>query len=190
MTLNNLSFDSNNGTGLSVDFGGAVIAQDITATNNGVGGVDGFGAEFIADNLTISGTNEFSDNLEFGISAIIGGDITLSNLVANGNGAGGFGNGAEIVSTSGAVDLSGLNQFNDNNNTGLYISASGVIHVDNVTADNNGSGNLSGFGAEFVGSSLELSGNNEFNSNYEFGINANITGTSSNVVANQNGSNT
>lgn len=191
VTLNNLSFNNNNLTGLSVDSGGAIIAQDITATNNGAGGVSGSGAEFVADSLILSGSNEFSDNLGIGITANIGGNITITNLVANSNGAGsGYAAGAELVSTSGSVDLSGINQFNDNNNTGLYIFAGNIIQADNITANNNGMGNASGYGTELVASSLELSGINEFNSNFQSGISVTVTGdmSLSNVVANQNGS--
>jgi hypothetical protein len=135
-------FTGNGDTGLYVNADGAITAQNITANDNGAGHSYGYGAEFNGSSLDISGTNVFNGNSESGVYADIQGDIAISDITANSNGvAGGYGAGAELISSSGSVILNGSNTFDGNLSEGLAVDAPNGISISGTQLINNlGSG--------------------------------------------------
>ena len=130
-------FNDNKDTGLYVKTTGVVDAQNVTAGNNGVGVSYGAGAEVYASKLTLSGANVFNGNKESGLFADVDGDITITNITANGNGMGNhYGAGAELYSL-GNVLISGSNDFNDNFSEGLAVDAQGSVTISGTQILNN-----------------------------------------------------
>ena len=101
------------------------------------------------------------------------GDIALDEVSSINN----SGNGAELTSL-GSVTLTGVNIFDDNDDTGLYISATDDIDVENLSADGNGAGGIAGNGAELysMSGSVTLSGVNTFEDNFDAGLYVEATG--------------
>jgi hypothetical protein len=100
----------------------------ILATNNGRHGVYMNGVE----SVTLSGNNNFGQNINSGLYIDSGGAVTLSgmnNFVKNGN-------AGLIVDSKGYVTLSGTNHFNGNM-TGLFVVNSGNVDLIGVQASNN-----------------------------------------------------
>ncbi len=139
VTLTGVSqFIGNSDTGLYIAADSVVAAQNITANNNGAGNSYGYGAEFNAGTLNLFGTNVFNGNNESGLYAATNGDMTLSNITASGNGAGGgYGAGAELISSSGNVFLDGVNLFAGNLSEGLVVEAANGISISNTSIINN-----------------------------------------------------
>jgi hypothetical protein len=146
VTINQITIDGTNSIGLEIQTAGDVSLNDIFSNNN--------------------------DDAGLSVDAI--GDIDINNLTASSNGAGGaFGNGAELNSSTGSVTLIGINTFEDNLETGLFVDVGGDIDIENITASGNGAGGVSGNGAELSSSagSVTLTGvNNIFEDNLETGL--------------------
>lgn len=151
VVINDSTFNGNgNGHGLLVTSAGTITAKNLSAIGNG-----GYGA--ILDNsvvpaakaVTLTGSNNFKFNLGGdGLYVASVGAITLSNITAIGNVGG---SGAYIDNCLGfdlnefclngvasAVTLKGVNVFNDNGWDGLRVWSPGVITVNGVTANANG----------------------------------------------------
>jgi len=178
-------FNSNLSSGLYADSGGDINLESITANANSINGAD----LTTTQSLFITGTNVFNSNNNSGLSVFADGGIAVENLTANSNGTGGvFGIGAEFY-TLGNFTLTGINNFNDNNNSGLYVDADGTTIVENIIANNNGVGGY-GNGAEFYTiSTFTLTGTNEFLNNNNSGLYVDADGsiTAENITANDNG---
>jgi hypothetical protein len=163
-------FDNNTGTGLYVEAAGNITVENASASGNGL-----YGAELIGSNSNISmtGTNIFNGNYYSGLYVEAGGgDVSVEGITANNNGAGGtYGGGAEF-SVLNKFTMSGVNVFNGNRNTGLYVEAAGDITAENVTAVGNGVSGAYGAGAEFYSLTGEfaLAGLNVFNANNADGV--------------------
>ncbi len=146
---NNISF--NTGGGLYIESLGAIKANNLTAIFNGDNGA-------VLDNnwngttgsVTITGFANTSMNGIRGLAIYSRGTVTTSNLTANSNGPATsalsdetFYDGVFIANSTDPaklmnVTLLGVNQFNDNWNSGLQISSYGVVVLNNITANNNG----------------------------------------------------
>ena len=161
-------FTNNLNSGLVVDAFTNIMLDNITASNNGLTGA----SLNSSGSLSLFGINIFSNNAETGLYAEVVGDIDAENISAENNGViSGLGGGAEFY-TLANFSLSGTNFFSNNNNTGLYIEATGgEIIAENITASNNGFGSGGGNGVEaYALSNFTLSGISEFNGNYADGL--------------------
>jgi hypothetical protein len=195
-------FSGNNLSGLNIISEGAITLSNVTATDNGITGLNGYGVGLDNDNdplkmnnITISGTSNFSGNYFGGIIVNTRGSISLNNITASNNLNGA---GAELYNTlteGKTVTFSGTNVFNGNDLQGLYIESKGAVTLNNVTAKLNGIAgsnagavvtNSSSTAAQFV----KLNGTNTFNENGATGlvINSNGVITTNNVTASDNGS--
>ncbi len=182
------SFTYNTDGGLVITSNGAIVLSNVTATNSSSNrGVDlnnTYSTNLIPKPVTISGTNVFSNNYNYGLSINSYGAVTVNNITAETNGAGANVGGVSInnsgasAATPAAVTLSGVNKFLYNFNTGLSVQSIGAITLSNVTAQSNGSGpwgsgvgmgaNLNNSGGTNAG--VTLSGINAFNYNYSTGL--------------------
>lgn len=124
-------------------------------------------------------------------------DIALKNITSNGNGGKGVYlnncNGVMLDCTGiGHVTVSGTNTFNGNTGFGMEVYAAGDINVNNITANNNGSGvALRNFFNP--GGDINVTGTNTFNNNddgYEGGVGLGAQSNGqinlNNVTANKN----
>lgn len=136
-----LTANNNGNYGLSIYSEGAVTLTNLTTNNNGVGGVliDNSGAT-AAQAVTITGYNFMSGNSGASADGLViysKGAVTLNNITAGVNGD----YGVYIDNTYGtapaAVNIKGVNAFNDNGNVGLYVVSRGAINAYNVTANTN-----------------------------------------------------
>ncbi|MGD0610606.1 MAG: hypothetical protein ABSB41_03755 [Anaerolineales bacterium] len=195
LTGSSNQFNSNQ-FGLTIHSLGNITLNSVTANYNS--GDPGTGMPYLAsgaalDNcqystkctgtgkLTLTGTNTFEDNDRSGLVAWSGGTITISNLLADGNGHDSVTPGGEGAFLSNAwattprsVTLTGTNSFSNNYNDGLDVQSLGAIAVSNITADTNTIGNgvnLSNFYTGAAGSEI-VNGMNTFDSNGSDGLDA------------------
>jgi hypothetical protein len=164
LTGNNV-FDANSNSGLYIESSGDMDLQNITATRNGSS--LGSGAELYSlGSVNISGTNIFDRNAASGLLIDAEVDINAQNISATGNGVGGVsGYGAEMYTNVGNVVMTGLNVFNSNLSSGLYIESGDGIDIKNVTANyNNGGAEL------YAQGNVTISGLNTFLSNTADGL--------------------
>jgi len=128
---------------------GTITLNNITADSNS----EGYGATITnstnGKGVTLTGTNVFDNNYLDGLNINIKGAVLLNNITANCNGynlgCSGTGTGSTglVVDNSTAspaqtVTLTGVNNFNNNNEDGLDITSAGAISASNVTASYNG----------------------------------------------------
>lgn len=170
-------FTDNEGNGLSIITFGAIKANNLHANSN-----DGLGAYLFnsgagtSQAVTLTGTNEFKYNGSLGLSISSKGQITLNNISANSNGNVGASLNNIISPTAAGVTLTGTNYLNDNFYTGIIVQSSGIVTMNNVTANGNGASNSSGYGMSISNGGLvnfkgvTLTGNNFFSNNYEDGL--------------------
>ena len=163
ITINDLIIMGASGTGLSVDTGGNVSLEDL----------------------------ELTGNADAGLYVNSGGVVTAENITANNNGLVSLsGYGAEIIGSE--FHLNGTNEFSGNYESGLFVSTTGDIVTNNLTASNNGSSGYA-VGAELYSAAgnVDLLGVNQFTDNYNNGLyveafNGSFTGE--NITASSNGS--
>ncbi len=228
VTVNNITLDGTGATTtipansvyalLRVDTTGDVILSDIDARNSDSTGVMIY-SYYGTQSITVTGTNNFSNNTNYGIQAVVIGDVSVNNITANNNLNS---NGISLVSTNGNITvtgtttanenggnglnisysgsgngnitLNGTNTFNGNNNSGLYINnlGSGNISLSNITANENAGGH----GFELDGANtnnFSLTGTNIFNNNNRYGAFVYLPSggevTLENITASGNGDN-
>jgi hypothetical protein len=196
------SFSSNFGSGLLVDSRGAISAYSLNASGNGTVGIDSgailnnaYGGATSGVTLTVFGN--FNGNYFNGLVVQSHGAIKLNTVTAhsNLNGEGAhldncIWNGSNCEGLGG-VALTSFNEFDNNKVTGLFISSTGLISLNELNAN----GTTNGKGAEInnaysgFSSGVMLTGANNFNSNYDTGLDINSNGTLSlnNLTANSNG---
>lgn len=202
-------FGSNTGSGLQVFSDGTVTVTSVVALNNGDDGVyiDNSTAKsptapnpYVAKLVTVNGTNFFSHNGGNGLKIISNGAVTLNAITANYNGEKGadVDNRLNYVSSglTSAVSVIGVNNFYNNGKDGLYIKSAGKITTNNLTAINNGTGAVSGYGVYLDNASVIdtkpqpvlLNGVNVFNQNLQNGLQIYSKGAVSlySVTANNN----
>lgn len=198
-TLVNSAFDNNTfftntpggdvfgGSGLEVQSGTSVSLNNVNADGNYL-----FGADLTAGTTLSITDSTFSNNDAFtshaiaegyGLDATANGNITLTNVTANGN----YLFGADVTSTTGTFNLQTGSFSSNQTDSGLYATSSGMLTLNMVTASNNGS---SGAILE-SNTSVDVS-NSTFNNNsgpiYAAGVEVSSPGTAtlSNVTANSN----
>jgi hypothetical protein len=134
--------------GLIISSQGAITLNNITASLNGI---PGFNAGAVIENngassaqfVKLNGTNVFNENGATGLVINSKGAITTNNVTANENGSTGAFINNSYLGMTGGVTMTGVNNFLDNDGTGLQVTSHGVVSLSKVTADNNG---LSGSG--------------------------------------------
>jgi hypothetical protein len=203
-------FTNNGGNGLEVISKGLITVANLVGKNN-----DGYGAILdntdsgpsLPQNLSLSGTNSFSNNDYTGLKALSYGIITISNLSAVSNGTAsilGQGYGAYVQNywdgvtpadhpatiTAKQVTLSGLNTLSSNFDDGLNVTTKGAFIGNAITANSNGGNgayikNQSGAGS--IGG-ISLTGTNSFEENASLGIQVYSNGaiTINNLIATLN----
>ncbi|HUI88329.1 MAG TPA: hypothetical protein VLX61_06345 [Anaerolineales bacterium] len=206
-------FNGNYSDGMDISTYGTITLNSVTANDNGFGSSSGNGA--VLDNtyfstavtpkdVILSGSSYFNDNVNNGLVITSLGNITISNLTASDDGAGGsYGVGARLendmvsgtsVNSIGSVTLSGTNTFNGSWENGLEIGSYGTISLSSLTANNNGQGSSFGGGvvADNSGAAspkaVTLSGTSSFNNNYMDGLSVTSKGaiTGNNLSASFN----
>ncbi|HUH96525.1 MAG TPA: right-handed parallel beta-helix repeat-containing protein [Anaerolineales bacterium] len=152
------------GLGLYVHSNGAISLNNVTANDNRWAGALLFNDDAGANGpITLTGTNVFSGNSDYGAEISSNGNIWISNLTADKNL-----HGAYIYNAGGIenVTFSGNNEFNDNFGEGVYVASDGVITLHNVTAEDNGEeGALLLNGLRATSSKIVLTGTNVFQGN-------------------------
>lgn len=189
------TFNNNNSSGLSIDSKGAITLNNIYANSNTVYGayIDNDAANPAVQNVTFTGTNEFKYNGSTGLIVSSRGAVLLNNVTANTNNF-----GVSILNNLGTaaapVTIKGTNSFNDNVGTGLNIQSYGIVTLNNITANGNGTGMAFGYGVSIANSGLTnfkgvtITGTNSFNDNYNTGLQISSSGavTLNNITASNN----
>ncbi|MFN8412744.1 MAG: hypothetical protein U0Z26_10185 [Anaerolineales bacterium] len=133
------TFIGNGGMGLNIISFGNISVNALTANENLVAG-----ASFISNNLLSNSsviltgvtTVNFNGNPVAhsgdGLTITVDGNVTITGLTANTNGA----NGANIVN-NGTFTLGGTNQFIGNGLNGLFVRSLRTISIQNSTAQDN-----------------------------------------------------
>lgn len=173
VTLSGINtLNGNSQTNLYINTYGAVTLNSVTASASGAGGGAQIGISGLkAQKLNITGTNNFNNNYYDGLDIYTNGAVTINNLTATGNGtSGSFGTGAVIQNNNlpnpAKISLTGTNVFDSNFSSGLEITSSGIIAVNNLSANGNGSYGANLGNSSSVGySSISLTGVNTFSSN-------------------------
>ena len=195
VTLTGASFFSENTAGgLLIYSNGQIKGSNIIANVNqgGWGAYLDNSTASSAKSVTLTGLNEFKFNGD-GLLVSSLGAITLSNVTASDNIAGlgaSLGNAFGFTSN---VNLTGVNIFNSNADTGLLVSSHGNISIANLTAVENGWGG-SGDGAHLFNNgapsakSVKLTGENFILSNNGVGLYVTASGpiTLSKVTSSDN----
>ncbi|MFN8410903.1 MAG: hypothetical protein U0Z26_00810 [Anaerolineales bacterium] len=183
-------------SGLYIYSYGAVTTNNLTVTNNGSHGayVNNYSFNGILPKpIVMTGTNVFTANSGQGLWAQALGSITINNIIANNN----TNSGAKLSTDMGQgaigdVIVAGTNSFTGNGQDQLWVTASGAILVNNVTA-NNGGGGSNGVSLDNTSSPtpkpVTLTGSNFLNNNPNQGINIVSRGviTTNSITANNNG---
>ena len=174
ITLNGTNtFNGNTLSGLrAVSNGDITSATSLTATGNG-----NYGALFNTTggwgNVSLNGTNTFSNNTYSGLNIRAGGSISLENITANDN----QDYGAYLYNrngNNGSITLSGTSVFNHNASSGLAAYSDGDITLRNLTAGADAATGNGAFGVLVNNSTgagnVALSGTNLFTNNTSDGL--------------------
>lgn len=140
---------SNNGTfGLTVASGKAITVTNVIANNNGSDGItigNNLGNGGVTINKNLPSTqyftfyNQANENGQDGIQINSSGTIKILYLIAEGNTYdGGWISNENAVSTPGVIVQN--SEFNNNDDSGLWILSKGAINLTNVSASFNNAG--------------------------------------------------
>ncbi|MFN8410892.1 MAG: right-handed parallel beta-helix repeat-containing protein [Anaerolineales bacterium] len=194
------SFNANGTIGLLVSSKGSLSLANVNANGNTFEGATLSNYNSSAPmNITLSGTNSFSNNGSDGLLVDTKGIVTISNITASNN----TGNGAGLdnhvhgnPSSLKGITLTGTNIFSNNKNNGLVVNSYGVVTLANITASSNGDSSgengvniTNGYvGTTITPVAVTLTGVNFFNSNFSSGLSVASLGaiTVNNVSANDN----
>ncbi|MBC7878194.1 MAG: hypothetical protein H7Y59_13570 [Anaerolineales bacterium] len=181
--VNNGYFQNNDGDGLHIYSAGMVTMANIYANGNDLGGAiidNSFAATDQA--VTLSGAQEYNNNGNTsGLDITSNGLVTITSVIANGNGGNGVGINNSTSATNQGVTILGTNNFNTNGN-GLYVLSQGIITTYNIIAsDNDNFGaqldNCDSVGAGCRGASgVNVYGSNLFYGNGADGLNVETFG--------------
>ncbi|RPJ21231.1 MAG: hypothetical protein EHM33_26690, partial [Chloroflexi bacterium] len=188
VTINRSRFSNNaGGHGLDVRTKGITTLNIVTANNNSGNGVQVDNSSATAKDVNLPlGDYEFNGNGINGLIIWSAGNITLMDITATTNGAG----GAYLNNTygSGAITLTGINIFSENAGTALVAWSHGAISASNVIANSNGRGAI--FSNEEAASAMPvtLTGTSEFKFNGIHGLEVTSKGviTLNNITAMNN----
>lgn len=196
ITLNGNNFFEANGDGSFIISRGAVTVNNLTANYNGLTGLS---INNTSDNavggVTIKGyATALANNALFGIFIDSNGAVTLANVTSSytssGSSYGLFISNTANTATPANVTITGTNIFNNNAAKGLFIATYGVVTLNNLTANSNGSGGVQVINnTGTLAKSVTLNGNNTFSFNSGTGLNINSLGAIkiNNIVASYNG---
>jgi hypothetical protein len=133
-------FENNWNTGLAIYSTGAINLNNISANNNGLSSVgsgvylgNNYGSAHAA--VTITGNNTFTGNDDYGLRISSLGSVTLTKIIADGNG--------DIVGQQDGLRVNAVNvsltcgNFTNNTGNGLNILASGTITLKGVISSGN-----------------------------------------------------
>ncbi len=178
VTLTNVSASNNSGTGIDVRSDGVITASGLSAVGNG-----NYGASLnnstasTARNVSLSGTNVFSQNTNTGLYVQTLGAVTAAGVQSNLNHNQGVNVSAGNSTNASAVTFTGLNVFIGNYADGLYVTAFGAIKTGGLNAISNGINDTNGYGVylDNHNSTLPqivsvLGVSNIFNGNYSGGL--------------------
>jgi hypothetical protein len=131
----------------------------LTALRNGGAGFDGVYLDTFGlpgtkpQNVTLTGTNQFFDNGDFGTNTGSGlaifadGQIKVNNLTSSFNADRGavLDNFTYWWTGTPGIFVTGRNNFNHNFSDGLYFDSTGQVTLYKITADGNGGSGVDGF---------------------------------------------
>lgn len=174
--INNSIFSGNEGTGVNAHTNGTITANGLIANSNGQGGAFFTNDYTQGKAVTLKGFKQFNGNGWSGLQISSAGAISISNLIANGNGSNGGGFGVYLTNTSSTaglgVTLTGTNFTMNNAMTGLWVQSNGIITASNLNASNNGQSGAILDNCEEIsgcdvakGKMVKLTGVNVFNGN-------------------------
>lgn len=216
------NFSDNGWDGLRVYSSGVITISNVTANGNGTDpnrdeardplyaidltydnaygkGVylNNYGS-FAQKNITFSGVNTFNGNASNGLTAIVSGLLTVSNITANENECdpafenGNYCAGAYLEAYMG-ITQTGFGRFVENASSGLIALGyyKGAVTLNNLFADGNGFQGVLVVGDRLGGSApinVTINGTNNFTINGDIGLNINTDGavTLNNITANFN----
>lgn len=168
VTINDINIDGASGNGINVFGNGDVELNNVTVQDSAFFGTYINNTAGSGD-VTVNDST-FNNSEDTGLLVVSNGDVNLSNVTANDNGA----TGVSINNSAGAgsrVTITGTNQFNDNDFTGISVLSTGEITAQNITASNN-AGFAGAILSNFMGDAqaVHLTGTNVFNGNPGFGL--------------------
>jgi putative surface-exposed virulence protein len=184
-------FNNNPYDGLDIYSNGTVILSTLTANGNGDTGVYIYNIPTSGSStpaVTLTGTNTFNNDVGSGLLVHSKGAINASNLNAIGAIHISESDGVAF-DTTGSVTLTGTNTFDDYGGDGLRVNAHGNITAGNLTAILDGYDGLFDYGVLLsTNGNVSLSGNNNFDDNYNDGIDILNKGTitTNNLTAENN----
>ena len=187
--------------------------MDLDAYNNGQAGNPSWGYGVYLDNASGGGignillgtsranwVNGLGGNFLSGLEVYTNGTVTLSNIRANDNGGDNtvdpiYGYGVKVDNSTSAlpkaVILKGTNEFINDWNGGLFIESKGAITLNNITANDSGSGVYldNTFSGTASPQNITLTGFGDFINNFFNGLEVHTYGmiTLNNVNASDNG---
>ncbi len=163
ITVDNSTFDTNAFNGLVTDSGGDTSLDNVQANGNGQNGAFITGADNDGTGNVSVQNSTFSNNINAaGLDVYSDGNISLNNVVADGNFTGML---LDTTAGTGTIAVTNTSQASSNTGTGLHAISYGDITVSQFTADTNGAN-----GAYLVAG---LSGNVTVNNTSSFTGNAN-----------------
>jgi len=127
--------------GLRLSSHGNVSVSYVTAEGNvhGRGGINIFSASAPANRSATVKYGMFNDNEDYGMGISVGGNITVMDVEAMRNGAGGaiLGNDGGSGNVYLKYSSKGTNNFSENNGPGLEINTTGKVTMGNLLVENN-----------------------------------------------------
>lgn len=171
--INNSDFSGNESDGLRVFSRGMITANGLIASFNGGSGAILNNDIIQGKSVILKGLKQFNNNGSVGLLVQSAGAITISNLVANNNAAGGAILNNQASTGGLSVNLTGMNFSMNNGDSGLMIISHGAITISNLRASGNGdfgalldNCDASGPDCNVVAArTVKLSGVNTFNDN-------------------------
>jgi putative surface-exposed virulence protein len=191
------TFNKNASHGLTINSFGSISISNVIASNNAGNGANlnnQWSNQSLLNStgtLTVTGYGMFQNNGGSGLVGTTYGNAMLANINASDND--GTGLYLEAVKALGgsAITLSGVNYFMVNNDSGLELTASGTITLNNVTASWNSDSGAVIFNSLVPDKSynVTLKGTNAFNHNGDDGLYVDTNGAIkvNNLTANDNG---
>ncbi|MBX3035509.1 MAG: hypothetical protein KF758_01235 [Anaerolineales bacterium] len=191
LTGNN-TFDNNGNNGLRVESKGTVTLNNLTAAENATFGLyvdNTYAGANTPKPVTISGTNNFSDN-NSGFYINSHGVVTLSKVTASNSVAGSGGViSNNLTNVPANVTITGYGIFNNNNTgNGLLIISKGAVTLTNITTIGNTFSGLDVNNSTGTGN-VTITGTNTFTDNGDNGATISSNGNVSitKITADDNG---
>jgi hypothetical protein len=191
-------FIGNADDGLNIYSLGAIVINNVTASDNG----DPVAADGVYINnegglkpavVTLNGVNTFNNNFGNGLQIHSLGSIVVNKITANDNTTAGAWLDNEVSSFTAPITFLGFAILNNNGADGLTTWSNGAITINNITANFNGNYGLNSYNYyDLLSTSsvnVTINGVNTFNGNFGDGLHVVTDGmiTLNNITANDNG---